>query len=256
MTDILSFSVLRAAKEHAIKDFPRESCGIVIGDEYFPCVNISSTPETDFEISPVEYLALKERGVIRCILHSHPGGPYFPSKRDMQGQLDTAVPWGIIVTDGERASEPTLWGDQLPIAPLIGRDFMHGVHDCYSLLRDAFRVGKIGMAAQEMPEWPHDPYQFPEVPRSDGWWNLEGEDLYSAYFEKTGWRQISVGEARPGDGFLMTIGATEKLNHAGLLVGNNLILHHLPTRPSRREPAGIWARGAKMWLRWERANAP
>lgn len=255
MTDFLSIGVLRAAKDHALKEFPRESCGIVIGDEYFPCANVSTTPETDFEISPVEYLSLKAKGAIRCILHSHPGGPYFPSKRDMQGQLDTAVPWGILVTDGQRVSEPTLWGDQLPMAPLLGRSFMHGVHDCYSLIRDAFRIGKIGMAAQGMPDWPFDAHEFPEVPRNDGWWVEKGEDLYTSYFEKVGWRQIAMSEARPGDGFLMRIGKTDKLNHAGLLVGNNLLLHHLPTRPSRREPAGIWARGADMWLRWEGPHA-
>ena len=77
------------------------------------------------------------------------------------------MPWGIIPTDGERVGDPIMWGDQLPIAPLIGREFRHGTSDCYTLVRDAYRLGKDGMKEHGIDGWPLDPIQLPEVPRDD-----------------------------------------------------------------------------------------
>jgi hypothetical protein len=44
---------------------------------------------------------------------------------------------------------------------------------------------------------------------------------------------------------------SSKENHGGILVGNDLIVHHLPSRMSRREPAGLWGRQATRWLRYK-----
>ena len=45
-----------AAKQHAIKEAPKESCGIVVNDIYYPCNNISETPEDNFAIHPKDFL--------------------------------------------------------------------------------------------------------------------------------------------------------------------------------------------------------
>ena len=238
-----------AMQDHARAAYPNESCGVVIGDDYHRCFNYATEPTKDFQIAPQEYLKLSKLGEIRAIIHSHPDAPLYPSELDMIGQMQTNVPWGIIQTDGLRTSDPNMWGDTLPIAPLIGREFMHGIHDCYSLLRDAFRLGKDELLKQGITGWPYDSAQMPEVPRNDNWWDSD-KDLYQDYLKKTGWRRIDMSEARPGDGFLIAINS-KKLNHAGLLLDQNLIMHHKPGRLSAREPAGIWARSADMWLRWE-----
>ncbi len=66
---------------------------------------------------------------------------------------------------------------------------------------------------------------------------------------KHGWTEIRREDAQPGDCFLAKI-RSDKFNHAGVLVSRDLIMHHLPGRMSRREPAGIWARQAGRWLRY------
>lgn len=245
----LSPAVSTAARQHALNAYPNESCGLVVNDVYFSCVNHAQDPVNNFRIDPRTWLKAQEQGTIRAVLHSHPDGPHNPTKRDMQGQIDSAVPWGVIWTDGERTSEPILWGDTLPIQPLVGRPFVHGVTDCYSLVRDAFRLGKEQMAYQGVKEWPFEPVTMPEVPRDDSWWTTD-EDLYVDHLKSVGWKEIAASDVQPGDGFLMKI-RSSKMNHAGLYVGNNLILHHLPTRVSRREPVGIWTRNVDMWLRYE-----
>lgn len=247
--DYLDINVIAAAKAHALREYPKESCGLVVDDTYRPCFNYAVNPEKDFVISEADYLWAENDGGVQAVLHSHPDGPLFPTEADMQGQLSSAVPWGIIPTDGERAGDPIMWGDQLPIAPLIGREFRHGVADCYTLVRDAYRLGKDGMKEHGIDGWPLDPIQLPEVPRDDNWWETE-KDLYVDYLAKVGFRQIDRSEARPGDGMLFKIRAN-KLNHAAVLLDGNVILHHLPNRPSRREAAGIWVYQVEMWLRYE-----
>jgi proteasome lid subunit RPN8/RPN11 len=245
---ILASHIIAAAKAHAIAEYPKESCGVVVQGEYVPCANTAEHPEADFRIDGATYAELHMRGPVQAILHSHPNGPYFPSQRDMQSQIATAVPWGIIVTDGERASDPEIWGDMLPIPGLVGRTFMHGIRDCYSLIRDAYRLGPSELSAQGIADWPIASVTLPDVPRDDAWWEA-GQDLYLDGLKPNGFREISRSDVRPGDGFLMQFGKSKTLCHAGLYVGNNLILHHLPGRLSRREPAGLWARAVEMWVR-------
>ncbi len=248
------------AKIHARAVFPEESCGFIVDDAYIPVDNQAADPAQHeegnvncpcrlcaFKISKAD--SAKYLGKAQMILHSHPHGPVFPSRLDMIGQIATAVPWGIIALDEDRIGDPELFGDQLPIAPLLERQFMHGIRDCYSLVRDTFRMGREGlMEAGITDEWPLDPIVLKDVPRDDAWWNGE-DDFYNVLASSYGWKEITLEEAQPGDVFLNKI-ESDKFNHAGVLISNDLIMHHLPSRFSRREPSGIWARAAKRWLRY------
>lgn len=259
---VLTQKAINAARVHALKSYPEESCGLVIAGEYHACVNSASDASTHddtldtcgcrlcaFSIDPREHLALIEtKGEIECVVHSHPNGPLYPSKSDMRSQIDAGVPFAILATDGERVSNPIIWGDD-EIAPLIGREFTHGVTDCYSIIRDAFRLGKVRMAEQGMPDWPYNPILLPDVARNDCWWE-DDEDLYQDHFEKFGFRTIAHEEVRPGDVFLTAV-KSNKLNHGGILVSPDLILHHLPRRLSARVPAGLWKRAVNMWIRYD-----
>jgi proteasome lid subunit RPN8/RPN11 len=230
---------MTAAIAHARSEFPRESCGLIVSGEYVPCVNYATDPLSDFQIAPEAYLRASQRGTIEAVVHSHPNGQVFPSQIDMKGQIDTGVPWIILPLNEDVIMDPVAWGDQLPMAPMLNRPFVWGVFDCYSLIRDYYRTNFN--------------LSLPNVPREDEWWN-KGEDLYLDHLKPQGFREIQLSEAKPGDGFLIRFMGSSKLNHAGVLLPNSLILHHLPTRLSRREPAGIWARAADMWVRHEAIN--
>lgn len=250
------------AKAHARAQFPKESCGVIAGGVYYELKNVADHPSTheednehcdcqlcSFRIDPAAYapFAAGSAGELQFIVHSHPNGPFYPSRADMESQAQTNVPWAILALDEERVGNPIMWGDDLPIAPLVGREFMHGVHDCYSLIRDAYRLGKDELAKQNVLDWPFEPLKLMDMPRQDSWWDGDA-DLYMENFVKAGFRQITVDEARPGDVFLMKI-RSSKFNHGGLLINDGLVLHHLPSRLSRREPAGLWGRQAGVWLR-------
>ncbi|MGV1754825.1 Mov34/MPN/PAD-1 family protein [Agrobacterium sp. CG674] len=246
------------AKTHARACYPEESCGLIVGGKYIACTNVASDPdghnEADkdcgcrlcaFEINPKVYAKFSKQ--VEMVVHSHPDGPFYPSKADMEGQVLTGKAWAIFALDDERVSnEPVVWGGDTPIPDIVGRSFMHGVTDCYAVIKDVYALGKDKLAEQGIPGWPYEPIELMHMPREDAWW--EGDsDLYIENFAKAGF--VETKEPKPGDVWLMKI-RSPKFNHGGVLVGNDLIVHHLPQRLSRREPAGVWGRQAGMWLRY------
>jgi len=250
------------AKQHARACYPEESCGIIIDDKYVPFKNKAAPVEQhkaddpncscklcSFKLDNKQYAKYLTKGDIQFIVHSHPDAHAAPSKADMKGQVQTDVPWVIIPLDKETTLEPIRWGEKDYIAPLIGRSFIHGVTDCYSLLRDCFRLGKEKLELQGIHDWPYEAIELDEFPRDDAWWEGE-EDLYAQNFKTQGFVEIPFAEAKAGDCFLTKI-RSDKYNHAGVLVNDDLILHHLPQRLSRREPAGIWGKQAALWIRYQ-----
>lgn len=234
------------AKKHALQEFPKEACGIVVADKYIPCVNIAPDPTTDFQIDDAEVMQYIIAKTLQAVIHSHPSSPLkksSPSKQDMIGQVSTAVTWGIIDTDGEIARDPYFWGDFLFHESLIGKEFQAGVNDCYSIIRKWYFQRKD--------------ITLPEFPRDDSWWG-KGEDMYMEGFSKAGFHRITKDELQDGDVVLGKV-RSEIINHGGIYLDNDedgrgLILHHLPNRLSRRETAGPWTNKAEIFLRYNHAT--
>lgn len=221
-----------AARSHALAAFPNESCGVVAGGAYHAIDNISETPATDFAMAHSTWIDFK----VEAVIHSHPKRlSAVPSANDMRHQIASGIPWGIICTDGEAASSPVWWGDFRLDEPLLGRQFIPGVTDCYSAIR-AWR-------------WQTFKIKLPDFPRDMQWWD-RGEDLYNDGFSKAGYRPIAQSEARCGDVALINF-RSKVPNHGGTLVEDGLFYHHLQNRLSGREPVGRWQAMISKWLRYE-----
>lgn len=252
-------SIIEDAKAHALEVFPKESCGFVAGGKYLPQQNLSQE-EDAFRLGRDTWLLAEERhGRIQAVIHSHPyldgrlPAPDYPSAADMRGQLATGVPWGITVAAAEGAFPDIIWfGDACPVPPLTGpeRYFRHGVTDCYSLIRDYYRL-ELGISLLEFP-------------RDWEWW-LEGKDLYSAGFSQTGFRAIPAALAKTGDVFLAAVGSSARhkmvANHGGIYLGGreHRILHHLSGRMpvdvgrvAKEEPGERWMRFVTTFIRHEK----
>ena len=239
-----------AAKAHAIAQHPKEACGIVVAGAYLPLDNHAPDPSANFLLPP-DWAT--QHGKVDGIVHSHchPAHGQEPTAADMTSQIATALPWGIVWTDGKVAGVPVWFGDHLLEEPLfdahgnhLPRQFLHGVRDCYSLIRCWY--------------WQQRQVKLPEVPRDADWWR-HGGDLYSAGFGKAGFAAFAHGpqlpkDAKPGDVMLMKWGRPEVPFHGGVVVESGLILHHRQNQLSRREPLGNWIKYATHWLRHERAS--
>jgi len=211
--------VLSAIVQHAEAEFPKESCGFVLNDEYVPIENVHDEPTKHFAIHPKEYINANRVSTLQAIVHSHPNGELEPSWDDLQVQLKTNVPW-VIAPKGSRL----FWfGEGVPIEPLLGRTFRFNVQDCAVAARD----------------WFYDKYQIKVnlPPRKAKWWK---EDQYWAFnqLKECGFVAVS-GDYLEGDILLMTIGSAV-MSHLAVCLGGDKMYHHLVNSISKVEPIHNW----------------
>jgi cell wall-associated NlpC family hydrolase len=143
------------------------------------------------------------------------------------------IPWGIGGTEGENV-DPLVWLDEATIAPLEGREFIHGVWDCYSCVRDWYRLKK-GLT-------------IPNFPRGMEWWE-KGANHYEDNYGKAGFTEVDRADTDVGDVCLMQFRSPVP-NHAAVITGPNEILHHVFHRYSGSDRFDRWERVIVKFLRY------
>jgi proteasome lid subunit RPN8/RPN11 len=207
-------------QSHAMEAYPLEACGIVVGGEYRRCENIHPEPTKAFRINPELTGPLMAAGQLQAIVHSHPDGPNYPSQPDLEGQINSEIPWGIcpVIGDTEKplyACDVLWWGDTLPPVPLERRKFIWGIFHCYQLYRDWWRQER-GMLP---PIWPvgdsfiHDGFNC---------WDTFREDC-----GLTDMGKIDISNLQIGDMLLGKVRGSFP-NHCAVFVGDDKMLHHPP----------------------------
>lgn len=235
---------------HAYECYPAECCGLIIDTgvdkKYIPCTN-KATNNEQFSLCPKDFAKAKNMGEIQAIVHSHPDGGVLPSDLDkLQIELH-GVTWVIVaVSKQDYADEPS-FGVYEPCGyrpSLLGRNYIHGVQDCYAIIRDFY--------SREFA------IELPDFERIDAWWEDEShEPLYENNFKTAGFFEVDKDNLQYGDILLCRVGRTHHVNHALIwlgdndvlksettppCVGNTLILHHPYGRQSVREIYGKgWA---------------
>ena len=215
-----------AALKHAKEQDPKESVGVLIvikgKEQYYPCNNLSTYSQQCFILDPEDYVKADALGEITAIVHSHPVTPPSPSQADKVSCEQSGLKWHIVNPKTET------WGYCEPTGykpPLIGRQWVWGVTDCWSLVRDYYKQQhNIQLLDYERPTTPQD---FLDNP------------LFEQYAERTGFKELSNNEKlQKGDVLLMSI-LHPTLNHVAIFLGDE-ILHHLADRLSTREPYNEW----------------
>ncbi len=225
--------------DHAALCAPRECCGLAIERDgqlsYVPARN-RAPAQSEFEIDPADWAAAEDLGTVVGICHSHVGLPPTPSMADHVMCRRTGMPW-LIVSWPTRAVHVLRPNDALP-APLVGRPFVHGVLDCYSLIRDYY---------QQMG------HLLPDFERTFEWW-LNGGDLYRdgispAGFVRVFGSEFDLAALKPHDVLLMQV-ASPVPNHGAIYLGDGRILHHVQGQLSREAPyGGYWRRATTQVIR-------
>lgn len=204
--------------------FPAEACGLIYLVRGKPrlhhCVNMASNPASEFEISPEQFAEADALGDVIGVVHSHPGTTGQPSGFDVQSHAASGLSWWIVGLMAADVDPDIHFMPPASELPLVGRPFVHGVTDCYSVVRDYYRMER-GVS-------------LPDYRRDDNWWH-KGGNLYEENFGNAGFVAVQGSDAPlPGDIILMNIGANVS-NHAAVYLGDNVILHHLHGRLSCRE---------------------
>lgn len=99
-----------------------------------------------------------------------------------------------------------------------GRPFIHGIFDCYTLVKDYYRK-MLGI------------YLPTNIQRTWEWW-LNGENLYLDSAKTYNFHEVT--DIKPNDIILMKL-TSDVPNHAAIYVGCDTILHHVSGRFSTYE---------------------
>lgn len=233
----------RAAKEdakaHALAEAPLESCGVIMAGNYFALKNLAADPATEFRIDPRFIAAYYSE--IDWICHSHffkdgDFDPRFhprehgPSEADMVAQMTMEIPWSLVVVYNGEASEPILWGHGIQ-EPILGRPYVSGVSDCYTLLEDYWRPRGLVL---------------PETPRNFLWWtDPAATSPFDRLKAEFGFRSVDFADVNPGDVLLVSI-RSAVVNHVAIYLGDGVVLHHLAGSVSRVDPVELLQRIGKI----------
>lgn len=242
-------SVRAAICAHAERTAPQECCGLLVARaedgmlEYLPGVNLDEGPAgcDRFTLGPKAWVQAEEMGEVVAVVHSHPGASANPSMCDRVMCERSGLPWLIVGVPSGHLVElhPEGWS-----APLEGRDFSHGVLDCYTLAQDWY-----------LREWG---LELPHAEREDEWWR-KGQNLYLDGLAKAGFVPVATREPQRGDGLLMRLNSPDFVtpveNHAAVYLGDGMMLHHLYGQKSRIERWDWpWQRRTTLVVRHERAR--
>jgi cell wall-associated NlpC family hydrolase len=237
MSDIVRQMIEVAQQEAHDNERPRERCGVVVKEGNKPrlieCSNVHDNPHEFFRISAQEWAYLDIDHEVLSVWHTHPNGTAAPSQADRVMIEATGLPWHIVSwpEGGHSYTEPTGYE-----APYEGRVFVHGILDCYALVRDWYR--------REMS------VSLPNDDREDEWWN-KGKNTYLDGFEKNGFVSMGadVRNLRRGDGILMQV-VSKVPNHAAVYLGDGKILHHVHGKLSNITTyGGYWLKHTTHILR-------
>lgn len=217
---MLNTTAMEDFKNHAEAQYPLECCGVIVqnmqGYHYVPCTNVSDKPYEEFIISAASYLDAEKVGTVVAIAHSHPNGPQGPSQYDIASCSRGNVPW--VILSYPNLSLSTIYPQDRSDVPYVGRSFIFGVSDCYSLIQDYYKR-ELGIEL-------FDYY------REDEFW-LQGKNYYLDRFKEQNFVEVS-GPAQPHDLLLIKLKANVP-NHGAIVVSEDKILHHVSGRLSKYE---------------------
>ena len=265
--------VAQNIREIFLRNYPEESVVLYLeNDSIVELENIHPQPTSNFRVTSGSFVDTQYTAPIAALIHSHINCWPCPSAYDMQQQIATNIPWGISSILNQNPDQnqdlnqnPDQNPDQnLKVSPLIffdnrkpsrvmeppilERPFIHGINDCYSLIRDYYyNEFKITLN---------------EIPRNWEWWapeSSQSESLYIKYFKEQGFQLLdSNTKKQHGDIVVMCIRSHRGPNHAGIYLNEEKILHHLSGNKAvdrGRIPytsyIGSWHKYITQWARHE-----
>jgi proteasome lid subunit RPN8/RPN11 len=204
-------------KEHALKDFPNECCGFIcvnyLGDvTVLPCENKAVNKKGRFVIDPAMNIEAEKYGHIAAFYHSHVDEFELPSNekfsiQDLDCAYEACLPALLYVypQDTWFYHQPKTYK---PV-PLIGRPFVWGIWDCYSLVREYQKIHK-GLNMN---------YYFPPSEES-----INANFKYEEFVKNEPLEDVSLDELKEGDIILFKI-KSQYINHSAVYLGGNEFLH-------------------------------
>jgi cell wall-associated NlpC family hydrolase len=214
-------------RSHAKGVYPLECCGLIIKkgekQEVISCRNVAEKPRHSFVLPPADYAYAEDQGEILAVYHSHCEGSPEPTMADKAMAEANELPV-ITVSMCKQADgsfndtwtvyKPTGWKPDL-----IGRPFVYGVLDCFTLIRDYYSE-KLNIRLPDIAYAPD--------------WSRRGQNLYTDHLPANGFVLVPA-PLQEHDLILMRLSA-QVPDHCAIYTGDGLMLHHPPEHLSGLHP--------------------
>jgi proteasome lid subunit RPN8/RPN11 len=228
-------SHLSLIREHAEKVYPEECCGLIISvsDAFviLECKNTAEDKNHFFSLSPTDYIRGGQIGKIVGYYHSE----NIPVDGRVFSELDIINfkihgLWSVIYNNISKQFYCLSGQEELKY---LGRNFSIGNSDCFSLVRDYLK-NELGINVRDY--------------KRDSKWFLKSPRLWLDNYSSEGFRPTNVAQKND----IILFGEFDLPTHAGVYMGNNLILHHPRNQWSTIEPINENLRQQiKLILRYE-----
>lgn len=229
---------VNAAINHAKKEFPKEACGAIIDKHYVKFDNEHDDPENAFEIKDDKFFKAYINEEVECLVHSHNDFNQ-ASLLDQEQQRELDLPSLIINLRQRSLMDCIVFGNTLPIAPLIGRPFFYGAFDCIALVYDYIRLN-LNLS-------------IPNPPREWAFW-AKGVSMFEKHLtEQTiPFYEVPIKAMKAGDILLYTINGSKYINHIAVLMNDKgEVLHHIYNTVSGSYPINFNRKYLRKIMRFD-----
>lgn len=230
---------------HFLSCYPNEGCGVIVNNKFIACENVHETPEDDFRIRRGDFFLHNKSSKlgVQAIVHSHTITKAMqafdqrtPSMADMKGQKATALPWGIVATEGEHVTAPLWFGLKVP-PPIEGRLYIHNVYDCLTCACDYMKLN----FDIDLPVFPR-PME----------WDRMNKNMIVDGIDQSGFRRLSrstpINDLQHGDFILFKVQANY-VNHVGVIAEDGMFWHQLQGKFTKKDHIARWTNQIAMFLR-------
>lgn len=212
-------SVKQQAIKFAEENPAQEVCGLFYTNfktfYFYPCENKSKNPENTFEISTDDFLKAENLGTIYGIFHSHPNENSDFSQNDLDCAEEAGLPIFCYSLQDKKIQE---FRPRDYKAQILQKEFICGVSDCFSLVRDYY--------------WNNFNYLIDDFDREEEF-EKSNSPLILENYEKQGFffpeNQIDIKEH---DVLLYKSIRSVYPHHFEIFVGNSKTIQHLKNRLS------------------------
>ena len=216
---MLTDQIKNFIKIKAKEEYPNETCGITIDNTPIACVNSSEDKLNSFIISSEE-LDKHDIKNITAFYHSHKEIKDF-SVADIAFSEKLHLKSILYVCDSDLFKEYEPIGAPIPY---VGRPFLIGEFDCFTLSRDYFRK-ELNVNITNIDGFTnHSAIKDYKKWRTEEYSKLENNTLIKDFFIMQGFSE--VGDLKKHDLILMRMPGVRFTSHICIYLGENKILHH------------------------------
>jgi hypothetical protein len=185
----------------------KRAVGFIMQDDSIKVVSDKFSSDLSFDVDLQD---------VKCLFYTIVNNATYPNIDEMQLQNKFKIPFCAISLDQDKELIDCFFWGSLIIPKLVGRPYRAGTMDCYALIRDFYKL--------------YFDIYLPDYPRDNR--AVIGEKGYIDCLLQEDFELIRKNEAEPGDILCGCIAQRKVVNHGGIVLSDNRILHQLAGKNS------------------------